>query len=163
MNSMRAWRRIAEIMIKTDHAVYFGAGEVERFGDCGNRARRNITHYVLHAVQNRQKCAGFMLQRSNDLLNRLGRILLRHVWLAFFLESEYSFRRRVFAKYGEKFQMATIAWVSLLRKINIFIHVYDILEKPIVHNPKTAIAHTTNYEKFRDCRDITRCLTRLCL
>ena len=51
-----------EIVIKADDPVHFGFGNIERFGDHGNRSLVHIAEFLLQCMQNRQKSARKLLQ-----------------------------------------------------------------------------------------------------
>ena len=63
---------VAKVVVETDHAVDFGAGEIERVGDDGDRVARNETELGLQRVQDRQERAFEMRVRRRNLFHAFG-------------------------------------------------------------------------------------------
>ena len=61
----------AEVVIESDHAVNFGARQVELIGDQTDRVRRHEPEGILHRVQNRQQGARQLLAVGAGTQHRL--------------------------------------------------------------------------------------------
>ena len=58
LHHVLARRLRAEVVVVGNHAMHFGSGQVQRFGDAGHRSGRNVTHSLLHSVQDGHERAG---------------------------------------------------------------------------------------------------------
>ncbi len=65
-NHVAARRLLTEVVVVTDHAVDFGARQVQRRGDRRNRVGRNVAEGVLHLMQHGQQRARLLAMGVED-------------------------------------------------------------------------------------------------